>query len=99
MQTLSSLLTRSSVSQWKDISGLISGVECDASGTVLKAEGAAHSELPTITNSFMQLGNMLGKAVGAAACEEVLIEADDKSALFVLHNGKHIGLEFQPEKA
>ena len=79
----------------RDLPGIVSYVECDHLGRVHHKQGAEHDELPTITNSFIQLGQMLGKSLGLADCDEVLIEQPDRQAFFAFSGDRHVGLELE----
>ncbi len=84
---------KTGVPGWKSHPGLLHYVECDNLGRVLARAGGEHDELPTITNSFLQLGQMLGKSLGLEDCDEVMIVQPDREAFFTVNNGRHIGLE------
>ena len=88
------LKTKADVETWRELPGLLSYVECDDSGRVSFKRGAENEELPMMTNSFLQLGRMLGKSLGIDDCEEVLITMDDRRAFFAKTNDKHVGLEY-----
>lgn len=79
---------------WRELPGLSHYVECDDQGRVLYKQGAEHEELPMITNSFIQLGDMLGKSMGLGEVDEVLVNMEDQRAFFSTHEDRHIGLQY-----
>lgn len=83
---------------WREAPGLLNYVECDHQGRVHHKQGGEHEELPTITNSFMQLGQMLGKSLGLADCDEVLIEQSDRQAFFAFAEERHVGMEISHDR-
>ncbi|MGF1452411.1 MAG: hypothetical protein ACFB21_10105 [Opitutales bacterium] len=87
------LKTKAGVQSWRELPGLLHYVECDHLGRVHHKQGAEHDELPTITNSFLQLGQMLGKSLGLSDCDEVLIEQPDRQAFFASMEDRNVGLE------
>lgn len=87
------LKVKPELSEWRDLPGLLSYIECNDLAKVHFKNGQEHEELPMITNSFLQLGASLGNSIGLSEFAEVLIEMEDKRAFFAIHQGRHVGLE------
>ncbi len=84
---------KAGLEQLRTLEGLISLSESNEKGKVLNHVGEPHEELPTVTSSFMELGQMLGQSLGLAHCDEVLVNMPDRQAFFTILNGRIVGLE------
>lgn len=78
----------------KETEGLLSYIECSDSGEVIEAEGKENLELPVITTSFIQLGEMLGQHLGNESLVEVSIKDVSLNARFLRNGEKLIGVEY-----
>ena len=78
----------------KETEGLLSYIECRDNGEVIDAEGRESLELPVITTSFIQLGEMLGQKLGNETLVEVCIKDVGLSARFLRDGEKLVGIEY-----
>lgn len=91
------LKSKPGTAEWRNHPGLISYIECNDSGKVSFRNGIENEELPMITNSFLQLGGMLGKSIGLKEIDEVLVGMEDRTAFFATIEGRHVGMELDAQ--